>query len=221
MPSKSTQDFVPIKEIRDGVVILKDGSMRMILLTSSINFALKSEDLQEAIIVQFQNFLNALDFSIQIYIQSRRFDIKPYLAKLEENYRTQLNDLMKVQIKEYVNFVRDFSENTNIMSKHFFMVIPYASSLLSGGGSMTDKLTQAVPSFPGLGKKKEKPADARKSEEAFLDNKTQLEQRASVVEQGLHRMGLRSARLGTEELVEFYYKMFNPGDLAKPAKVTS
>jgi hypothetical protein len=127
---------------------------------------------------------------------------------------------MKVQIKEYVNFIRDFSENTNIMSKHFFVVIPYAASLLSkGGGSVTDKLTQAVPSLPIIGNKKDKSDNPQKAEESFLDNKTQLEQRASVVEQGLHRMGLRCARLGTEELVEFYYKMFNPGDLAKPAKM--
>lgn len=221
MASKSTQDFIPIKEIRDGVVILKDGSMRIVLLTSSLNFALKAQDLQEAIIVQFQNFLNSLDFSLQIFVQSRRFDIKPYLTQLEEIYKTQLNDLMKIQIKEYVSFIREFSENTNIMSKHFFVVVPYAASLLSkGGGSVTEKITSALPSnIPLIGHKEQQGGDPKKTEESFLDNKLQIEQRVSVVEQGLHRMGLRSARLGTEELVEFYYKLFNPGDLVKPAKV--
>ncbi|OHA17156.1 MAG: hypothetical protein A3H57_03890 [Candidatus Taylorbacteria bacterium RIFCSPLOWO2_02_FULL_43_11] len=220
MTSKSTQDFVSIKEIRDGVVILKDNSMRLVILTTSVNFALKSEDLQQAIIAQFQNFLNSLDFSVQIFIQSRRFDIEPYLVQLEERHKSQLNELMKIQTREYINFIRDFTENTNIMSKHFFVVIPYAASLLSkGGGSVTDKISSAVPmSF--LGKKEDRAGTAKKTEESFLDNKIQLEQRASVVEQGLLRVGLRTARLDTEELIEFYYKMFNPGDLAKPAKVT-
>src|SRR3989344_5864176 len=99
--SKTTQEFVPIKEIRNDVVILKDNSMRAILMASSINFALKSEDLQESIIVQFQNFLNSLDFSIEISIQSRRLDIAPYLAQLEERHKVQLNELLKVQTREY------------------------------------------------------------------------------------------------------------------------
>src|SRR5258708_589158 len=94
-PSKATQDFVPIKEVRDGVVILKDNSLRSILMTSSMNFALKSEDEQKAIILQFQNFLNTLEFSVQFFIQSRKLDIRPYLTMLEKQEKEQTSDLMK------------------------------------------------------------------------------------------------------------------------------
>ena len=97
-PPKATQDFVPIKEVRDGVIILKDNSLRAILMTSSLNFALKSEDHQNAIIGQFQNFLNSLDFSVQLFIESRKLDIRPYLALLEERYTKQTTDLMKIQL---------------------------------------------------------------------------------------------------------------------------
>src|SRR6185436_12691514 len=95
--SKATQEFVPIKEVRDGIVVLKDGSMRGIVLTSSLNFSLKSEDERNAIILQFQDFLNSLDFAIQISVESRRLDIQPYIALLEDRYKEQLNDLMKIQ----------------------------------------------------------------------------------------------------------------------------
>ena len=219
MPStKATQDFVPIKEIRDGVVILKDNSMRAVLMTSSINFALKSEDLQQSIILQFQNYLNSLDFSTQIFIQSRRLDIKPYLAQLEERYKVQLNDLMKIQIKEYINFIRDFTDNSNIMTKHFFIIVPYAATLLSEGkDSVTDKISGVLP-FNKKNKKVGGGEESTKKEESFVENATQLNQRVAVVEQGLVRTGVRVARLGTEELVEFYYKLFNPGELANPAK---
>src|SRR3954464_13082507 len=108
--TKSTQEFVPVKEVRDGIVMLKDGTMRAILLASSINFALKSEDEQTAFIVQFQNFLNSLDFSCQIFVQSRMLDIRPYLSTLEGAYKKQLDDLMRVQIREYIEFVKSFTE---------------------------------------------------------------------------------------------------------------
>ena len=107
--AKTTQEFVPIKEVRDGVIIMKDGSMRAVILSSSLNFALKSGDEQQAIIYQFQNFLNSLDFSIQISIQSRELDIRPYLATLDKRYNEELNDLLKIQIKEYVGFVKNFT----------------------------------------------------------------------------------------------------------------
>lgn len=217
--SKATQDFVPIKEIRDGVVILKDNSMRAVLMTSSLNFALKSEDLQQAIIVQFQNFLNSLDFSVEIFIQSRRLDINPYLSQLEGRYKVQMNELLKIQIREYINFIGEFTDNTNIMTKHFFVVVPYASTILTEGkGGVAEKISGVLPF--GKKSKEANSGEAEKKEESFLDNSTQLNQRVAVVEQGLIRTGVRIARLGTEELVEFYYKLFNPGELAKPAKVT-
>src|SRR5437764_11887424 len=113
--SRSTQEFVPISEVRDGTVALKDGSLRAILLASSINFALKSEDEQTAFILQFQNFLNSLDFSVQIFVQSRMLDIRPYVASLEVAYKAQLDDLMRIQIREYIQFIKSFTEAANIM----------------------------------------------------------------------------------------------------------
>ena len=127
--SKAAQDFVPIKEIRDGIIILKDGSMRAIVMASSVNFALKGADEQQAIIMQFQSFLNGLDFSIQISIQSRKLDIRPYIAMLEGRYKDELGDLMKMQIREYIQFVNNFVEQTSIMTKTFFVVIPFSPNV--------------------------------------------------------------------------------------------
>lgn len=204
--SEATQNFIPIKEVRDGIVILKDGSMRALLMTSSLNFALKSEDEQQSIIFQFQNFLNSLDFSIQIFLQSRRLDIRPYIALLEGRQKEQTNDLLKIQIKEYIQFIKTFTENTNIMTKTFFIVVPYTPPQLSTskGAKMLDKNST---------KKQNKI-------ESFEEDRTQLEQRVSVVEQGIVRTGIRAVRLGTEEIIEVYYRLFNPGDVEKPIPVS-
>src|SRR6185436_20124878 len=134
-PSKSTQEFVPIREIRDGIVVLKDGGMRALVLASSLNFALKSSDEQNSIIYQFQNFLNSLDFSVQIFVQSKKLDIRPYIALLEERYKEQVTELMKIQTREYVEFINTFVENSNIMTKSFFIVIPYMPPPLAAGSN--------------------------------------------------------------------------------------
>src|SRR5438046_1657691 len=128
--SKATQDFVPIKEIRDGILILNDGSLRALIMTSSLNFALKSQDEQNSIIYQFQNFLNSLNFSVQIFIESRKLDIRPYVSLLEQREKDQASDLMKIQTHEYIEFIKSFTENTNIMSKSFFIVIPFTQAIL-------------------------------------------------------------------------------------------
>ena len=204
--NKSTQDFVPVSEVRDGIISLKDGTLRAILLASSINFALKSEDEQTAFIVQFQNFLNSLDFSCQIFVQSRMLDIRPYVATLEVAYKEQLDDLMRVQIREYIEFVRSFTEAANIMSKNFFVVVPYSPNNLtvkSGATSVLGTLMQRKP-------------DVDASKKSFAEHVTQLEQRISIVQQGLIRTGVRTVQLGTEEAVELLYKMFNPGEDSKP-----
>ncbi len=210
-PSKnSTQQFVPIKEVREGVLLLKDGGMRAILLASSLNFSLKSEDEKNAIIFQFQDFLNSLDFSVQIVIQSRKLDIRPYIALLEEQEKKQTNDLMKIQTKEYIEFIKSFTESTNIMTKGFFVVVPYSPANLSIG---------KVPIIGGLFGSKNAKGGAAATEASFEENRTQLEERLSVVEQGLIRTGIRVARLGTEEIIELFYKAFNPGETEKPLKV--
>ncbi len=204
---KTTQDFVPIQEIRDGVVILKDGSMRAIVLASSLNFALKSADEQNSIIFQFQNFLNSLDFSVQIFIQSKNLDIRPYIALLEERYKEQVTELMKIQTREYIEFIKTFVENSNIMTKSFFMVIPYTPPLMSASSNPLSNLVN----------KREGPKIT--PNEQFNEYRSQLEQRVGVVEQGLVRCGIRVAELGTEEVVELYYKIFNPGETEKPIQI--
>lgn len=211
--SKATQDFVPIKEVRDGIIILKDGSLRLIVMASSLNIALKSEDEQAALIMQFQNFLNSLDFSMQIFIQSRKLDIRPYIALLENRVLEQLDDLLKTQTKEYIGFIKNLTETTNIMTKNFFIVVPYAASMIGGKGS---------PALPlGLGGKRNGAEKKIDSMEAFEENRTQLDQRASVIAQGLSRLGIRVVQLGSEEVIELFYKLFNPGDAEKPIKLDS
>lgn len=204
--SAATQAFVPVREIRDGVAILKDGSLRAILMASSLNFALKSSDEQQAIILQFQNFLNSLEFSTQIFIQSRKLDIRPYIALLETRYKAQLDDLMRVQVREYIDFIKSFTENVNIMSKNFFIVVSY---------SPTFNAKKGVLNIIG-GKKND---DIASEKQAFEDHRSQLEQRISIVEQGLLRTGVRVVQLGTEEVIELLYKLFNPGELEKPMQL--
>lgn len=208
--AKASQEFVKIREIRDGIVILKDGGLRAVLMASSINFALKSEDNQQAIIEQFQNFLNSLDFSIQIVVQSRRFDVRPYIALLDERAKNQKNELLKLQTREYIGFIKKFTEGTNIMNKLFFIVVPYSPAIVqvkSGAGGLTMKLKEGV----GMGTKGVTPEHSK----GFEEHRTQLEQRVSVVEQGLIRTGIRVAQLGTEEVVDLFYQLFNPGETEK------
>lgn len=202
----ASQDFVPIKEVRDGVVVLKDGGMRSILMCSSVNFALKSEEEKTGFIFQFQNFLNSLDFTVQIYVQSRELDIRPYIQTLEEAYQKQTDDLMRIQIKEYITFIQRFVEGANIMTKQFFVVVPYNPTVLnpldaSGGGLLSSL----------FGKKKEV-----KVQNTFEENVTQLDQRIAIVQQGLIRTGIRSVQLDTEEVIELFYKIFNPGERDAP-----
>lgn len=205
--AKATQEFVPIKEVRNGIVILKDGSLRALLMASSINLALKSQDEQQAIIGQFQNFLNSLEFTAQFFVQSRDLDIRPYIALLEDRYQKELDDLMRIQIREYIAFIKDFTERANIMSKNFFIVVPYDPSFASRGGGLSSIL-------PGSGA-----TNSAMTDEQFEQYRTQLEQRVSVIEQGLVRTGVRIVQLGTEEVIELFYKLFNPGELEKPLQV--
>ncbi|MEK7461447.1 MAG: hypothetical protein AAB586_00010 [Patescibacteria group bacterium] len=208
--TNATQEFIPIKEVRDGIVLLKDGGMRSILLCSSLNFALKSDEERRAILFQFQDFLNSLDFSIEIVIQSRKLDIRPYIALLENRRRAQTNNLMGIQVREYIEFIKSFTENTNIMTKHFFIVVTYSPAILTVNQSK-------IASRFGFGSKNE---SVDTTEISFDENRSQLEERLSVVEQGLIRTGIRVARLGTEEVIELFYKAFNPGETEKPIKMS-
>ncbi len=200
--AKATQDFVPIKEVRDGVVVLKNGDLRAIVLANSINLSLKSEDEQKATIIQFQSFLNTLDFPIQISVQSRRLDIRPYLLLLENRMKVQNEPLLKLQTKEYMEFIKNFTDTVNIMTKSFFIIVPYTQVNIS-----TDKGL-----FGGLFSKKSKEEAKLAAQLDFEEKRSQLEQRVGVIQQGLNRCGIKSAQLGSEEVVEVFYKVFNPGE---------
>lgn len=200
----ASQQFVPVRDIRNGIVVLKNGQLNMVLLATSINFALKSTDEQEAILRQFQSFLNTIDFSLQIYVQSRRLDIEPYLQQLAERESEQYNDLMRIQLREYMNFVRTFVTEVDIMSKNFFIVVPYTP--------INTDIKSNISSIMGASK-----PSVRLDPKDFTEHRIQLEQRVSVVEQGLNRIGVRTAALDDEALVELYYHIFNPSDVAGAA----
>lgn len=211
--SQAAQNFVPIKEIRDGVVILNDGTLRMLVMASSVNIALKSADEQAGILMQFQSFLNSLEFSTQIFIQSRRLDIRPYLTLLEGRLQAEMNDLLKIQIREYMGFIKTIAQSTNIMSKLFIIVVPYAPPQ-----SVTATEGKKGGGFLGgiFGKKQVvKSALSQDAMSAFEEARSQLEQRVGIISQGLSRTGVRVVSLGTEELTELYYHLFNPGEAEK------
>jgi hypothetical protein len=208
--SKASQEFVPIKEVRDGIIVLKDGTLRAIVMASTVNFALKSQDEQTSIIYQFQNFLNSLNFSVQICVQSRRLDISPYLNLLKEREREQNTDLMKLQVKQYIEFVQTLTESTNIMTKTFFVVVPYNNTSLKSSTGGLDTVFR----------NKNEEEESLQKETSFEENKVQLDQRVAVVEEGLTRCGVRILELNTEQLVELFYKSFNPGEEGKPAQRT-
>jgi hypothetical protein len=209
---RSSQDFVPIKEVRDGVAILNDGGLRAVLMASSLNFALKSEDEQNAFILQFQSFFNSLDFSVQIYIQSRELDIRPYIETLEEAYKKTMDDLMRIQIREYIEFIKSFVEGADIMTKHFFVVVPYTPAAVNVSRGISANLP-----WNRKGKETDTKKKARKTE--FEENVSQLDQRLAIVQQGLVRTGVRTVQLDTEEVIELLYKIFNPGEQDKPVQM--
>lgn len=196
--SISAQSFVSLKEVRDGIVILKDNSMRAILLASSVNFALKSSDEQHAILQQFQAFLNTLDFSLQIYVQSRELDIRPYIEQLQGKTQDQENELMQVQLREYIDFIEKFTTEVDVMTKSFFVVIPYAP---------TASVEKGITSMFGTKQKGDDLAAQR-----FEEHRMQIEQRIGIVSQGLNRVGVRTAVLGTEEVTELFYHLYNPNE---------
>jgi hypothetical protein len=208
--AKAAQNFVPIKEVRNGVIILKDGGLRAVLIASSINLSLKSSEEQEAIISQFQSFLNGLDFSTQIVVQSRRLDIRPYLLMLEDRLKLQSEKLLKIQTKEYIDFIRSFTDEVNIMTKSFFIVVPYTASAFKSSEGMLDKLI-------GGGSPKKQIEDTKRAIEmaSFEEKRSQLDQRVGVIISGLGGIGIRSSQLNTEEIVELFYKTFNPGDISQ------
>lgn len=201
----SAQQFLAIDSIREDIMLLKDGGLRVVLMCSSLNFALKSTDEQDALIFQYQNFLNSLDFPIQFVLQSRKLNVAPYLESLKERQKEEDSELLKIQINEYIEFVKTFVESTNIMSKTFYTVVPFSPAILERAG-----LLKNLTSLLGMGGKK--PGVVQGSFEEYKD---QLWQRVDTVVAGLERLGIRSAPLNTEELIELFYGLYNPMEFEK------
>jgi hypothetical protein len=205
--SSSTQQFVPIKEIRDGVAVLKNGELRSVLLCQAINLDLKSADEQTAIILQFQNFLNALEFPVQIVASSRRLDIRPYILKLEDRLEKIEGDLLRIQTREYIGFIQKFNETYDVMSKYFYVVVPFGNAVLPG-----EKALSGISKLIKGGS-----ATAATTPDQFEESRSQLEQRLAVVTGGLESMGIETKQLDTPALIELYQKTFNPGELHSTA----
>jgi len=204
MAESSTQEFLEVKDIREGVVILKNQGLRGVLMVSSLNFALKSEDEQTAIIYAFQSFLNSLDFSCQIIIQSRNINITPYLDELKDLEERQSNELLKRQTASYREFIKQLVKGETIMTKNFYVVVPY--TLMEGLGVFA-----ATKGF-GLAKffKKEKQPAGTMTDTDFQRCKTQLWQRMEFLAMGLRRCGLEAIPLTTTELIELFWTIHHP-----------
>ncbi|OGM96371.1 MAG: hypothetical protein A3B86_04540 [Candidatus Yanofskybacteria bacterium RIFCSPHIGHO2_02_FULL_38_22b] len=197
----STQNLVNIQEIRDGILLLKDGSMRAVIETSAINFELRSEDEQIAITQNFQNFINSVDFPLQISVVSRRLFIEDYLKYASEATGQLDNELLRIQANEYLKFVQELSVLSNIMSKKFYTIVPFyifesplKTGLLQSFKSTVTPTTAAKDLTP----------------EKFETYKNQLMQRVELVFGGLAGLSLKSKLLEEEELKKIFYNFYNP-----------
>lgn len=200
----STQAYLPISEIKEGVVVMKDKSLRSVIIVSSLNFALKSDDEKNAIIVSYQSFLNSLTYPLQIIANSRKIDLSNYLKTVEAAAKAQTSPLIKLQTEEYRNFLNELLEYSNIMEKRFYVVVPYYPSGV-----------QDITGIPNPLKKKDTAPLA-----PFEEQKNELMQRTQEVINGLSSIGLRCVALGTEDLLELYYSFYNP-DVSQSQKVSA
>jgi len=195
MPKKTTQELLEIDQIREGVILLKNKALRGVLMVSSLNFALKSEDEQNATIYQFQSFLNSLDFPCQIIVQSRRLNITGYIEKLKDLEKGQENELLKIQTTSYREFIESIIKEGVIMTQTFFIVIPF--TLLETQGTSPSAFVKK-PGVPAL------------TEDEFQRCRTQLWQRMEFLAMGLRRCGLQAIPLTTLELIELFWGLYHP-----------
>ena len=195
----STQRYLNIMEIKDDTVILKDGTLRGLILVSSINFSLKSEDEQNAVISGYIQFLNSLDFPLQILIQSRKLNIDDYLDRLKSIEKEQVNDLLKMQTREYRQYISELVSLADIMSKKFYMVVPYAGVSIKAKGFLT-MLKESISPASIINIKQKK----------FEKYRSELSKRIEYIIDGLSSIGLKSIALDTQSLIELYYNTYNP-----------
>ena len=195
----AAQKNLALAEIKNDTVVMKDGTLRAVIMVSSINFALKNEDEQQAIVSSYVSFLNGLDHPLQITIQSRQLNIKPYLEKLSQKEREQPNELLRMQIADYRSFVAELVSLGKIMSKNFYIVVPF------------DPLSNKKRGFWSRASEVLNPAvTVRLNEERFMKRKYDLDMRVRQIEAGLTSMGLETVRLDTQSLIELFYSTYNP-----------
>lgn len=199
----STQAYLDIAAIKDGVVILKNGGLRALIEVTSVNFALKSPQEQDDIVFRYQGFLNALHYPLQIVMQSRRLDLTDYLAKLRTRAEGETNDMVRAQTSSYIAFMEKLLSVVNIMSKKFYVVIPYDPPTLFNRG-LLDTLLHPV-----------KQVTVSMTEQEFVRFRTELDERVGIISSGLSAIGLATGRLDTRHLIELYYATYNPEEAIK------
>lgn len=201
----NSQDLVSVEEIKEDTLILKDGSYRQILMVQGTNFSLKSPEEQEAITSSYQNFLNSLDFGIQIIIHSRKINVEKYLTDLDKRIQAEPSPLLQNQISEYKDFIGKFVHENAIMEKSFLVVIPWHPAITVKGKSFN---------LPFMAKKNPE-KDREEDQETFIQNLQQLKQRATQIMEGLSAIGLESIVLTNQELIELLYNFYNPEAIEK------
>lgn len=202
----STQNALQIAEIRDGIVIMNDGSFRSVIMVKSINFDLMSSQEREAVEYSYQGFLNALYFPIQIFARSQKIDLRPYIERLDKIRTEHDNMLLALLMDDYINFVADLSLQTSIMDKKFYVVVPYFPM-----ADITKALTQSKNFFSGLvGIFNNKPQHVTINEADLNKAKDELRNRVQAALSGLQQCNVQGLPLDTQELIELYYDTYNP-----------
>ena len=201
-PAASTQLYMNIAEIRENVVVLKNGGLRAVLQTSSVNFNLKSEEEQNALIYSYQNFLNSLEFPVQICIQSRKLDIDKYIDIVREKAEAQTNPLLRQQTFEYAEYIQKLIEYADIMEKNFYVVVPYdpyrAQKL-----NIFSKFMQSLQAQDSID-------SIKRRHHEFQELNKHLNERVNAVKAGLESCNLRAVQLTTPQLIELFYRIYNP-----------
>lgn len=202
MPNDSTKQFVEVAEIRDGILVMKDGSLRAIIEVTAINFDLRSDEEQIAITNNFQAFLNAIDFPVQISVVSRPYDISQYINIIQGAINSTENELLKIQATEYQRFIKELSELSNIVSKKFYITVPFYSV----AAPTKEGIVSGLKGMWGKGKEKE----TKMSDQDFETYSIQLLQRAELIYDGIITMGLKGALLREDQLKNLLYQVYNP-----------
>lgn len=201
--ASSTLRFLPFSEIHDDTIVMKDGSVRSVLEVGSVNFSLKSEQEQNAIIFSYQNFLNSLEFPVQILVRSKKLDLEEYIENLKKTANNQQNPLLKKQTQDYMEFIVKLIEYADIMEKKFFIVIPYHSLLGSQQKNMLQLFLSSIHPDDNIAKWKNRQKD-------FQNAKKGLLQRQSIIQSGLESCGLSTKALDTKDLIQLFYNVYNP-----------